>query len=283
MGSNDSMRRGEGQVGYKSLRPLCYQTFLHYSSQQTVTPKSHIHIKTYLHLHSQATSNTSDTLSSSYNKYRPLCHSPAKNIKMPSNFQLVEPHPSVNHYAHAGRGGAGNYFKAPKTSNGSTARGPASLFEHGLPKSKSKFSSGRCGAATPEDPRGEDEGRSCQVQHRPWRSWQLVYSSPRGISQGLLQLFRQQWQRTKWILRPLEPHPRAPLEHLLLTRYIFLRFSERRSAFHHHHGRHQSSGLVLIPTSFDNDISSSRRNIETSEKSDRRMHHHHHHQHGVHL
>merc|ERR1711977_415584 len=103
------------------------------------------------------------------------------------------------------------------------------------------------GAATPEDPRGEDEGRSCQVQHRPWRSWQLVYSSPRGISQGLLQLFRQQWQRTKWILRPLEPHPRAPLEHLLLTRYIFLRFSERRSAFHHHHGRHQSSGLVLIP------------------------------------
>merc|ERR1711977_201759 len=138
-------------------------------------------------------------------------------------------------------------------------------------------------AATPEDPRGEDEGRSCQVQHRPWRSWQLVYSSPRGISQGPLQLFRQQWQRTKWILRPLEPHPRAPLEHLLLTRYIFLRFSERRSAFHHHHGRHQSSGLVLIPTSFDNDISSSRRNIETSEKSDRRMHHHHHHQHGVHL
>merc|ERR1711977_519270 len=87
------------------------------------------------------------------------------------------------------------------------------------------------GAATPEDSRGEDEGRSCQVQHRPWRSWQLVYSSPRGISQGLLQLFRQQWQRTKWILRPFEPHPRAPLDHLLLTRYIFLRFSKRRSAF----------------------------------------------------
>merc|ERR1712059_229024 len=130
-----SMRRGEGQVGYKSLRPLCYQTFLQ--------------------LHSQATSNTSDTLSSSYNKYRPLCHSPAKNIKMPSNFQLVEPHPSVNHYAHAGRGGAGNYFKAPKTSNGSTARGPASLFEHGLPKSKSKFSSGRGGAGNWSTPRPE--------------------------------------------------------------------------------------------------------------------------------
>merc|ERR1712144_164691 len=75
-----------------------------------------------------------------------------KNIKMPSNFQLVEPHPSVNHYAHAGRGGAGNYFKAPKTSNGSTARGPASLFEHGLPKSKSKFSSGRGGAGNIHSP-----------------------------------------------------------------------------------------------------------------------------------
>ncbi|KAG4442259.1 hypothetical protein IFR05_002250 [Cadophora sp. M221] len=71
---------------------------------------------------------------------------------MPSNFQLVEPHPSVNHYAHAGRGGAGNYFKAPKTSNGSTARGPASLFENGIPKSTSMFSSGRGGAGNIHKP-----------------------------------------------------------------------------------------------------------------------------------
>ncbi|KAH7356748.1 hypothetical protein BKA65DRAFT_213893 [Rhexocercosporidium sp. MPI-PUGE-AT-0058] len=71
---------------------------------------------------------------------------------MPSNFQLVEPHPSVNTYIHAGRGGAGNYFKAPKTSNGSTARGPASLFENGLPKSTSMFSSGRGGAGNIHKP-----------------------------------------------------------------------------------------------------------------------------------
>lgn len=38
-------------------------------------------------------------------------------------------------------------FKAPKTSNGSTASGPASLFEQGLPSSSGlKFSSGRGGA-----------------------------------------------------------------------------------------------------------------------------------------
>lgn len=36
------MRRGEGQVGYKSLRPLCYQTFLHYSSHSKQSLQSHI-------------------------------------------------------------------------------------------------------------------------------------------------------------------------------------------------------------------------------------------------
>lgn len=47
---------------------------------------------------------------------------------------------------HAGRGGAGNTFKAPKLSLGSSARGPASLFETGLPQTSYKFSSGRGGA-----------------------------------------------------------------------------------------------------------------------------------------
>jgi hypothetical protein len=62
-------------------------------------------------------------------------------------YQLTEPHPTVKSYAHSGRGGAGNYYKAPKTSNGTTARGPASLLEHGLPQtSSSKFSAGRGGA-----------------------------------------------------------------------------------------------------------------------------------------
>jgi hypothetical protein len=47
---------------------------------------------------------------------------------------------------HSGRGGAGNTFRAPKTSEASTAHGPASLFELGLPASSSRFSSGRGGA-----------------------------------------------------------------------------------------------------------------------------------------
>jgi len=64
---------------------------------------------------------------------------------MPS-YQITEPHPSVAKYAHSGRGGAGNTFKAPKTTTGSIATGPASRFEQGLPASNSKFASGRGGA-----------------------------------------------------------------------------------------------------------------------------------------
>jgi len=65
---------------------------------------------------------------------------------MPNRYSVTEPHPTANKFIHAGRGGAGNTFKAPKTSKGSTARGPASLFEDGLPQGNSKFSSGRGGA-----------------------------------------------------------------------------------------------------------------------------------------
>jgi len=65
---------------------------------------------------------------------------------MPSRVLVTEPHPTANTYIHSGRGGAGNLFKVPITSSGATARGPASLFETGLPKSSSKFSSGRGGA-----------------------------------------------------------------------------------------------------------------------------------------
>lgn len=65
---------------------------------------------------------------------------------MPSHYSVTEPHPTVNKYVHSGRGGAGNTFRAPKTSEGTTARGPASLFETGLPATSSKFSSGRGGA-----------------------------------------------------------------------------------------------------------------------------------------
>jgi len=65
---------------------------------------------------------------------------------MPSSYSVVEPHPTANTFVHSGRGGAGNTFKAPKTTQGSTARGPASLFEAGLPQGSGKFSSGRGGA-----------------------------------------------------------------------------------------------------------------------------------------
>jgi hypothetical protein len=67
---------------------------------------------------------------------------------MPSHYSITEPHPTATKYVHSGRGGAGNTFRAPKTTEGSTARGPASLLETGLPAaaSTSKFSSGRGGA-----------------------------------------------------------------------------------------------------------------------------------------
>jgi hypothetical protein len=71
---------------------------------------------------------------------------------MPAQYQITEPHPHPGKYTHSGRGGAGNTFKAPKTSSGASARGPASLFEYGLPKSTSKFSSGRGGAGNIHEP-----------------------------------------------------------------------------------------------------------------------------------
>ncbi|EPE35938.1 hypothetical protein GLAREA_05276 [Glarea lozoyensis ATCC 20868] len=69
---------------------------------------------------------------------------------MPS-YQITEPHPSVAKYAYSGRGGAGNYSKAPKTTTGSIATGPASRFEQGLPVSSHKFTSGRGGAGNIRD------------------------------------------------------------------------------------------------------------------------------------
>lgn len=65
---------------------------------------------------------------------------------MTSRYSVNEPHPTASTYIHSGRGGAGNAFKAPKLTSGSSAHGPASLFEGGLPQTSSKFSSGRGGA-----------------------------------------------------------------------------------------------------------------------------------------
>jgi len=65
---------------------------------------------------------------------------------MPSPVKITSPHSTASKYIHSGRGGAGNAVKAPKTTNGSTATGSASLFEAGLPRTSNKFSSGRGGA-----------------------------------------------------------------------------------------------------------------------------------------
>lgn len=70
---------------------------------------------------------------------------PSLPSPMPS-YTITEPHPTARNYIHSGRGGAGNTFKAPKTSNPRTATGPASHFEHGLPQTAARFSSGRGGA-----------------------------------------------------------------------------------------------------------------------------------------
>jgi len=69
---------------------------------------------------------------------------------MPSTYQVTEPHPHAGKYIHSGRGGAGNTFKTPKTTNGATARGPASVLGHELPTAP-KFSSGRGGAGNIHD------------------------------------------------------------------------------------------------------------------------------------
>jgi hypothetical protein len=52
---------------------------------------------------------------------------------------------------HSGRGGAGNTFKAPKTTDATTAYGPASLFVSTLPQTSTKFAAGRGGAGNIRD------------------------------------------------------------------------------------------------------------------------------------
>jgi hypothetical protein len=62
------------------------------------------------------------------------------------SYRVTEPHPSVpsSAYMHSGRGGAGNTFRAPTTTQGSSAWGPPSAVA--LPVSSNKFTSGRGGA-----------------------------------------------------------------------------------------------------------------------------------------
>ncbi|KAI1820597.1 hypothetical protein F4861DRAFT_54144 [Xylaria intraflava] len=59
-------------------------------------------------------------------------------------FTITEPHPTVkqNTYTHSGRGGAGNYFRAPVT----TPASGVPTESRALPPSTSNFYSGRGGA-----------------------------------------------------------------------------------------------------------------------------------------
>ncbi|GAW17910.1 hypothetical protein ANO14919_073790 [Xylariales sp. No.14919] len=59
-------------------------------------------------------------------------------------FTIAEPHPTVgqNTYTHSGRGGAGNYFRAPQT----TPSSGVPTEPRALPPSTSNFYSGRGGA-----------------------------------------------------------------------------------------------------------------------------------------
>ncbi|KAI8633646.1 hypothetical protein F5Y19DRAFT_247267 [Xylariaceae sp. FL1651] len=59
-------------------------------------------------------------------------------------FIIAEPHPTIkqNSYTHSGRGGAGNYFRAPATTPSSGVPAEPKV----LPPSTSNFHSGRGGA-----------------------------------------------------------------------------------------------------------------------------------------
>ncbi|KAI1394337.1 uncharacterized protein F4822DRAFT_45400 [Hypoxylon trugodes] len=62
------------------------------------------------------------------------------------NFTITEPHPTVpkNSYTHSGRGGAGNYFRAPATTPSSgVATKPTTTTSY---STTSRFHSGRGGA-----------------------------------------------------------------------------------------------------------------------------------------
>ncbi|KAK4229623.1 hypothetical protein QBC38DRAFT_453057 [Podospora fimiseda] len=65
---------------------------------------------------------------------------------MPSHYTITEPHPTVaqNSYTHSGRGGAGNFFRAPKTTAPTGVPTPAAVTAPST--SSTRFYSGRGGA-----------------------------------------------------------------------------------------------------------------------------------------
>ncbi len=70
---------------------------------------------------------------------------------MPSRYTITEPHPTVaqNSYTHSGRGGLGNFFRAPETTSPSGVPTPATLTtvaSNTSSVSSRRFYSGRGGA-----------------------------------------------------------------------------------------------------------------------------------------
>ncbi|KAK4463359.1 hypothetical protein QBC42DRAFT_67065 [Cladorrhinum samala] len=66
---------------------------------------------------------------------------------MPSRYTITEPHPTVpqDSYTHSGRGGAGNFFRAPKTTDPTGVPTPA-VTKTSTSSSSTRFYSGRGGA-----------------------------------------------------------------------------------------------------------------------------------------
>ncbi|KXX80552.1 hypothetical protein MMYC01_202237 [Madurella mycetomatis] len=63
-------------------------------------------------------------------------------------YTITEPHPTVpqNSYTHSGRGGAGNFFRAPATTSPAGVPTPAPIASTSSSSSSSRFYSGRGGA-----------------------------------------------------------------------------------------------------------------------------------------
>jgi hypothetical protein len=67
---------------------------------------------------------------------------------MPSLYTITEPHPTVpqNSYTHSGRGGLGNFFRAPATTSPSGVPTPSTSTTSTTTSSTRRFYSGRGGA-----------------------------------------------------------------------------------------------------------------------------------------
>lgn len=91
-------------------------------------------------------------------------------------YTIREPHPTVvqNHYTHAGRGGAGNYFRAPATTPASGVPTEPTASSSNRPPA-TRFYSGRGGAgnshvATPKPPAmsfDEEYQRHAHIETKP--------------------------------------------------------------------------------------------------------------------